>query len=68
MLKKLGDYSIYFAAAVGVVSTVDVSFWLMNQPDSYSFYIGLFLLTTIGFLLLNWILSLTKTNKDGDVQ
>jgi hypothetical protein len=44
MLKKLGNYFIYFAAVVGVIKCVDGSFWLMNQGSDYAFYIGLFIL------------------------
>jgi pilus assembly protein TadC len=66
MLKKLSDYFIYFVAGVGVIGCIRGSFWLMNQPSSYAFYVGLFLLGAVAFLLVNWISSLTKDNKDGE--
>ena len=68
MLKKLGNYFIYFAAIIGVIKCVDGSFWLMNQGSDYAFYIGLFILCAVAFLVINWISSLIKTNKDGDVK
>jgi hypothetical protein len=68
MLKKLGNYFIYFAAIIGVIKCVDGSLWLMNQSSDYAFYVGLFLLGVVVFLIANWILLLIKPNKDGDVK
>lgn len=68
MLKKLGDYFIYFAAAVGVIKCVDGSFWLMNQGSDYAFYVGLLILCAVAFLLVNWVSSLINNKKDGNVK
>jgi hypothetical protein len=42
---------IYLFAAIGFIEVTNLGFYLMNQPDSYLFYLGLTVVLFAGIFL-----------------
>ena len=67
MLENLKKALIGTAAVIGTLIGIDLSFTLMNRPDDFLFYLGLFVLVTTvvisGSALVKFIKSFNQSNK-----
>ena len=58
-LKKIGLFLLYFFVGVGVVEFSNLGFYLMNQSNTYLFYLGLVMvimaITFLGLTLVNFL-------------
>jgi hypothetical protein len=53
ILKKIGLFLVYLFAGIGVVEVSNLGFYLMNQSNTYLFYLGLaMVLMVISFVVL----------------
>lgn len=53
ILKKIGLFLVYVFAGIGVVEVNNLGFYLMNQSNTYLFYLGLaMVLMVISFVVL----------------
>ena len=52
IVSTLGIVVLYFLVAVGIVSTIEFAFTLMNKPDSLTFIGGLGLLVVTLFFIV----------------
>jgi|LauGreDrversion4_2_1035121.scaffolds.fasta_scaffold229580_2 hypothetical protein len=53
ILKKIGLFLVYVFAGIGVVEVSNLGFYLMNQSNTYLFYLGLaMVLMVISFVVL----------------
>ena len=53
ILKKIGLFLVYLFAGIGVVEVSNLVFYLMNQSNTYLFYLGLaMVLMVISFVVL----------------
>lgn len=60
-LKKIGVFLLYFFVGVGLVEVSNLGFYLMNQSNTYLFYLGLaMVIITITFVVLTIVNFLTN--------
>lgn len=60
-LKKIGLFLLYFFVGVGLVEVSNLGFYLMNQSNTYLFYLGLaMVIITITFVVLTIVNFLTN--------
>ena len=53
ILKKIGLFLVYVFAGIGVFEVSNLGFYLMNQSNTYLFYLGLaMVLMVISFVVL----------------
>jgi hypothetical protein len=53
ILKKIGLFLVYVFVGIGVVEVSNLGFYLMNQSNTYLFYLGLaMVLMVISFVVL----------------
>ena len=67
ILSTLGIVVLYFLVAVGVVSTIEYAFTLMNKPDTLAFVGGLGLLVVALFFIVAIVMQILNEYKQSNL-
>jgi hypothetical protein len=67
ILSTLGIVVLYFLVAVGVVSTIEYAFTLMNKPDTLAFVGGLGLLIVTLFFIVAIVMQIINEYKQSNL-
>lgn len=67
ILSTLGIVVLYFLVAVGVISTIEFAFTLMNKPDTLLFVGGLGLLIVTLFFIVAIVMHIISEYKQSNL-